>query len=282
MAAATYDLTTLAAAKAWLGIPPATTTSDDLIQALITAASRYLLNYLSRGNILSASYTDRFDGTGWGQRSLLLPRWPVTSITSLLVDGQAIPAGSPPSASAPSPSGYLLDPWDGIPAGKPQSLALFGYGIGRGLQNVSVTYVAGYLVAGEAATVPAADTYAVTAAAPYGAFAADGGVVLVSSGAALAKVATAPAAGQYSVSGAGVYTFNAAQAGAAVLLSYSFIPFDLAQACQQMAGEEFTYRGRIGVVSKSLGGQETITYSMKAMTPDIRDMLQNYKNVVPF
>ena len=281
MAAGAYDLTTLAAVKAWLGIPDATTTSDALLQSLLTSASRFLLNYLSRGNILSQSYTDRFSGSGWGQTSLLLPRWPVTSISALSISGSAIPAGVAAAANVPETSGYLLEPWDGVPAGKMQSIDLLGYGFGCGAQNITVSYVAGYLVAGEAATVPGVSTYTVTAAQPYGAWAADGGVVLVSSGAALTKVATAPAAGQYSVA-AGVYTFNVAQANAAVRLSYSFIPYDLAQACSQMVGEQYTYRSRIGIASKSLGGQETITFSQRNLTPDLRDMLQNYKNVVPF
>lgn len=281
MAAGAYDLTTVAAVKLWLGIPDSQTGSDVKIQALVTSASRWLLNYISRGNILSTTYTDRFTASGWGQTSLLLPRWPVTSVSALSIGQTAIPASVAPGPGN-TPNGYLLEPWDGIPAGTLQSINLYGYAFGGGPQGISVTYVAGYLVSSEAATVPAATAYTVTVAAPYGPWAADSGVVLVSSGAALTKVASAPAAGQYSVAAGGIYTFNAAQASAAVLISYSFIPADLSEACAEMVGERVSYSGRIGQASKTLGGQETITFSQKDITAANASMLQNYRNVVPF
>lgn len=280
MAAGLYDLTTLAAVKAWLAIPDAQTANDALLQSLLSAASRFLINYLSRGNLLSATYTDRFDGSGWGQRSLLLPRWPVTSVTSLSIGLTAIAAAVPMAPGGQPPNGYLLEAWDGIPAGKMQAISLYNASFPSGLQNIAVTYVAGYL-ATDAGVIPSTP-FQITAQQAYGAFAADGGVVRVSNGQAFTKVGSGPTAGQYSVSATGVYLFAAADVGAAVLISYSYIPLDVAQACSQMVGEQYSYRSRIGMISKTLGGQETITFSQKNLTPDIMLMLSNYKNVVPF
>ena len=97
------------------------------------------------------------------------------------------------------------------------------------------------------------------ALAPYGPWASDLGVTYAESGAPLTAVAAAPAAGQYSVA-AGVYSFAAADAGASISLSYGYVPQDLAQAALELAAERFRAAEHIGVRSKSLGGQETIAF----------------------
>lgn len=280
---AAYDLTTLAAVKAWLGIDASVTASDTLLAALISAASRWTLSYLSRGNILQASYADYYDGSGYGQNRVLLRRWPVLSISLVMVGAVAVPAGTRPTpTNQTAVSGYLLEPWSGIPPGRMQALDFFGYCVPSGRQNVQVSYSAGYAVLAETAAVPPSPgPYTVTAAQLYGAWAQDGGVTYAD-GAALVKVSAAPAAGEYSVDAeTGKYTFAAADAGAAVLLTYSYVPSDLAQACMELVSERFKYRSRIGEASKTLGGQETVTYSQKDMTEAISQMLQNYKQVVP-
>lgn len=279
---AAYDLTTLAAVKAWLGIDSSVTASDSLLSALITAASRWELNYLSRGNILLGTYTDYYDGAGYGQQRVVLRRWPVLSISAVMLGSVVIQPGVRPTpTNQNSTSGYLLDQWDGIPAGGMQSLDFYAYAIPRGRQNVQVTYQAGYAVLGEAGVIPATP-FKIQAAQLYGAWAADGGVSFAT-GVALVPIASGtPATGQYIVDPAtGIYTFAAADTGKAVLISYSYIPADLAQACVELVSERFKYRSRIGEASKTLGGQETITYSQKDMTDAISGMLQNYKNVVP-
>jgi hypothetical protein len=63
--------------------------------------------------------------------------------------------------------------------------------------------------------------------------------------------------GQYAVVN-GVYSFAPADAGSTVLLTYGYVPADLASCCMDWAAERYAYRSRIGQHSKSLGGQETM------------------------
>ena len=281
--ASPYDLTTLAAVKAWLSI--ANTNSDALLAPTITAASRWVLSYLGRGSVLPATFNERYDGQG--NKRLYLRNWPVISVSSLLVNGQTVAAALPPSTNNPTPSGYLLAPWDGRPPGELQALDVFGSEFSTfspdyfpyGRQNVAVTYVAGYGMQGEAQSVPTSPgPYALTAIAPYGPWANDLGVTYAN-GTALTAVTGTPAVGQYSVAG-GVYTFAAADAGAAVLLSYGFVPQDLAQATMELVSERFKYRDRVGEASKTLSGQETTAFSLKDMPDAMKLMLQPYRAVV--
>lgn len=266
------DLTTLALVKAWQTTEG--TSSDTLLATLITAWSRAILTYISKSSVLSQQYSDRYDGLGGGR--IMLRNWPVSSIISLAIGGTSIVAANP---NSPSPIGYLLDPWDGTPPGRMQSLDVFGSCVPRGRQNVSVVYVGGYLVQGEAAVVPATP-FQITAAAAMGPWAADGGVTYAN-GTPLAKVASAPSVGQYSVA-SGVYTFAAADVGASMLINYSFIPADISQCATALVAEDNSYRSRIGQISKSLGGQETISYSQANIPARYKTILDQYRNVVPF
>ena len=49
----------------------------------------------------------------------------------------------------------------------------------------------------------------------------------------------------------------------------------------EIVGLWFKRRDRIGILSKTLGGQETITYSQEDMSGSARAMLQPFKNVAP-
>jgi hypothetical protein len=49
------------------------------------------------------------------------------------------------------------------------------------------------------------------------------------------------------------YQFSAADVGASVLLSYSYVPSDIEDACVTMVGDRYKAKDRIGYVSKSLG-----------------------------
>lgn len=280
--ASPYDLTTLAAVKAWLSID--NENSDSLLVPTITAASRWVLSYLSRPSILPATFNERYDGQG--NQRLFLRNWPVLSVSQLLINARMVIAAQPPSVATGMPSGYLLSPWNGVPPGELQSIDLFNNSFGfyqnffpYGRQNVSVTYVTGYAVQAEAQSVPASPgQYTVTALAPYGPWASDMGVSYAS-GAALTAVATPTAAGQYSVAG-GVYTLSAADAGAAVQISYGFTPQDIWQAAMELISERFRYRDHIGQQSKTLGGQETTSFSLKDMPDAMKLMLQPYRAVV--
>lgn len=118
------DLTTLADVKAWMGIT--VTDQDAVLTRLISAASNYIQSWLNR-DLLAADYTERFNGTGTA--SLMLPNYPVLSVTSVKINGLTIPAGSD------SADGYFFDS-DG--------LYLRGYRFERGVSNVLVSYRGGF------------------------------------------------------------------------------------------------------------------------------------------
>jgi hypothetical protein len=119
------DLTTRAAVKAYKGIT--STDLDALLDALITRASATIENFL-QGSVLSASYDEVRDGAG-GQ-AMMLAEYPVTAVTSLSIDGAAIPA-----APAFGQAGWWLSG---------RTLLLVGYRYTRGRSNVLVTYTAGF------------------------------------------------------------------------------------------------------------------------------------------
>lgn len=263
-----YDLTTVANAKAWLGLPSEPTPSDTTLAALVTAASRAICAALSRASLLPQSYTDTID---LESDRVYLAHWPVQQVTSVILEGLAVPP-----ADAPPTLGFLLQPGDIAPPGRPQALDIFGRRYHRRRQSLIVAYQAGYAIEGEVWTAPTTAPYLITAAAPFGAWATDLGVVYSSSGLALQLVKGAPAAGQYSVS-AGVYQFSASDAGAALSLSYGFIPQDLVQAATELAAERFRASERIGLRSKSLGGQETISYDLSGLSASVLALIAPYR-----
>lgn len=121
------DLCTVADVRAYIGgdIP---TASDDLIQALITAASQYAMSFCAR-NFKSASYSEVYDGTGTTR--LLLKQTPVTAVASVSVDGLSYSATTSSLAS-----GFQFD-----------DLGLFATGCSvfpYRQRCVSVAYTAGY------------------------------------------------------------------------------------------------------------------------------------------
>ena len=268
-----YDLTTLSALKAWLGLPSSPGPNDATLSALVTAASRTIYSALSRPGLLPQSYTETLD---LETRRIYLRQWPVLQVNSVLWRGIVIPPDQ--SADLDASFGYALQPDDSAPPGRPQAIDLFGEGYRAGRQSLVVCYRAGYAVQGEAQTVPSTAPFQLTALAPYGPWASDLGVVYAATGVALSPVAIAPGGGQYAMS-AGVYSFSAADAGQAIAISYGYVPQDVAQAALELAAERFRAAERIGLRSKSVGGQETIAYDTSAISAPILAMLQPYKRV---
>lgn len=145
MGAAT-DLTNLDDVKAWIGIT--TSSEDDVISAAITAISLYWLWRTGRDSLNSnVAYNERYDGSG--TRRQFLRNVPVTVVSSVTVDGVAIPE-TPDFISY----GWALDR-------SGRSISLIGGGgwqdgdarralAGRpprftqGVQNVQIQYTAGY------------------------------------------------------------------------------------------------------------------------------------------
>ncbi len=265
------DLTTLAALKSWLGLPASASPSDVTLAALVTAASRMIYAWLSRPALLPQTYVETID---LERPRVFLRNWPVLAINTVTLDGYPVPPA--PAGSGGPFNGYCLKPGDSAPPGAPQALDLFDRHVRRRPQNLVVNYVAGYAVQNEAQTIPTSGPYQISAAAPYGAWGADLGVVYASIGTPLTATAGPPKTGQYSVS-AGTYTFSLGDAGAALLISYGYVPQDLSQAALELAAERFRAADRIGLRSKSIGGQETISYDGAAISAPVLAMLQPYR-----
>jgi hypothetical protein len=58
-------------------------------------------------------------------------------------------------------------------------------------------------------------------------------------------------------------------------------PPDIAQACIELVCLRYRERTRIGEVSKSLGGGETVTFSQKDMPDAVKTLLSQYRAVAP-
>ncbi len=277
---AASDLATLADVKAWLSGSSGIGSSDDaLIARLITDISGAIAAFLGRPSLTPRPFMERLGGNGTAR--MFLRHYPALEISSLVVEGVAVPASATPGAGVPVTRGYLLEPWNGLPPGRPQALDLFQLTFRRGRQNVVVGYMAGYAVEGEAAAVPASPgPFTVTAAAPFGPWAGDTGVTYAN-GTALVAVAGTPNAGQYNVAG-GVYTFAAADAGSSVLLSYGFIPAAINNACIEWVAERYRYRTRIGQSAQTVQGQMTSAYRLTDIPDFVRSSLDPYRNVGGF
>jgi hypothetical protein len=270
------DLISLAAVKAWLSVQ--NTNDDTLLSRLISQVSRSITNITNRPGFLPANYTEV--GNGIGGTRLMLRNWPVISVASVTIGGHAIPASSALIAGQTYQRGWILDPSDSNPADTMQAISLRGWEFWPGQQNVIVSYTAGYQITAEPQTVPAPPgPYTLSALAPLGDWGSDAGVTYAN-GTSLVAVTGAPGPGQYAVT-AGLYTFNIADAGAAVAPSYGYIPADLAEACMEIVAERYRYKDRIGVISKSIGGQEVASFSQKGMSDFVAGILNGYKRVVP-
>ncbi|MGC2696009.1 MAG: hypothetical protein WA738_09475 [Candidatus Angelobacter sp.] len=129
MSAAPDDLCTLADLKAWL--PNQGNNDDFTLQSLITNASLQVLQYINRPHILASvlgSLTEAYDGN---DSDRLLPhQFPIASVTSVTIDSVPIQ-----QATSPVTAGFL---WDA------RRVLLRGFRFCRGLQNVQISYTAGY------------------------------------------------------------------------------------------------------------------------------------------
>lgn len=272
--ASPYDLTDLADLKAWLDVQ--SDDDDAVLAALISQLSRTILSLCDRASIVPALHEETRDGGD--EEAIVLREWPVTAIQSLTINGRVIAPASALVAGGARTPGYVLESPGRAPPGRMQKLSLRGLRFPPGVQNVSIAYRAGYQISGEPALVPLAAPYTVVAQAPYGAFASDCGVAYAN-GAALTAVAADPGAGQYAVLG-GTYQFAAADADRAVTLSYGYVPADLAFCALDWAAELYAYRDRIGLRSKSLGGQESVSFIVKDIPDFVESALQPYRRVV--
>jgi hypothetical protein len=63
---------------------------------------------------------------------------------------------------------------------------------------------------------------------------------------------------------------------------YDTPPADIAQAAVELVGEAFRRRDRIGISSKTLGGQEVVAFSLKDMNDTAKALLSSYQVLAPF
>jgi hypothetical protein len=286
MSLSSGDLTTISTASAYVGDSP----SASVLAGLITRISRMLLAELNRPFILPRTYNDSFSGSG--TRQLILPNWPVLSVSSVYIDGALATEASPlvvNGVAAPftTASGWSFPAWDGVPPGNPAVIVATGWPrFCFGLSNIGLTYRAGYEVSAEAAVIPATPWH-VTPEQPYGTWASDGGVTYADGTALVAIASGTPTVGQYVPPNPGLstprnyYQFAVADEGEAVLLTYGFIPADLEQAVLELIADRYAYRRRAGIRSQSLASQETIVYDNTGLSAFVDATLSGYKSVLP-
>lgn len=262
MTALATDLTTLANLRAYL--PNVGNLADQTLQRMLSAASIAIERYLAR-DLVPTTYTKTFDGNN-GPR-MVMPDFPINSVTSVSIYGTAVPTGGQYSATAGPIAGFF---------NTPTTVELIGYKFVRDKANIVINYSAGYQITNEAQSVPAGTPYNITAKQPNGAWTSDQGVSYATAG-QLTAVTGTPTAGQYSVNG-GAYNFNSQDSGKAILLSYGYVPPDLEQACISLVQYWLVDRTRPGEASRSMGGQ-SITFVQKPMPEWIKQIIDQYKRV---
>lgn len=136
-------LTTITAVRRQLFGNDQVAESDQILTTLMASSSAWVEQRIG-GDLMTGTKTETFDGDG-GTRVRLTrshswrPGCPATTITSVTVDGMAIPARSAVSTLDTNPSGYVC---------RGDCVDLVGYTFTVGVANVVIVYVAGY------ATVP--------------------------------------------------------------------------------------------------------------------------------
>lgn len=119
------NLTTIENLKSWLQIQGSD--DDALLTRLIAAASGFIQAWLNR-SFASQAYNEVRDGTGTNR--MVFGDYPVTAVSSVVVNGLPIP----PSVEYGQP-GYSFDE---------RRLVLTGYVFSKGIGNVSISYTAGF------------------------------------------------------------------------------------------------------------------------------------------
>lgn len=124
------DFCTITDVKEWLGIPASNINSDPLLSTLISSASSYIENWTNR---TFSQTTATVTVNGNGSALMLVKDYPITAISSVMIDNVAIPL------SDGSTYGYLFDD---------ETIYLIGYKFTKGFQNVKIGMTYGF------ATIP--------------------------------------------------------------------------------------------------------------------------------
>lgn len=271
------SLISIASVKDWLntsGGQPYPPEDVPMLTRLIGSVSQFATSYLSR-SFVPATYSEVYNGNGGKQ--LPLRQTPVIAVTSLTIGVVPIAA-----RTAVGQFGFVSDA---------DSVYLDGGGwygaptyFWRGMQNVAVTYTAGFQQA-DTMTVPSGTPFVIDTTSLSRPWNSDRGVAYAS-GAAFTLVMVPPTvAGTYQLwtdsFGNAEYVFAAADIGASVVITYGYTPEDVQQALIELVGERFKVRSRIGIASTSIGGVMTNSFSQKDMNATIKALLQPYKRVAP-
>jgi len=78
-----------------------------------------------------------------------------------------------------------------------------------------------------------------------------------------------------------VFTRRAQNVSVTYTAGYASVPPDIAQACIELVCQRYRERSRIGEASKSLMSGETVTFSQKDMSDDVKTLLSQYRAVAP-
>lgn len=261
----TERLASLSVVKTWLDVSD--DGADSLLRILIEGASQFVLSYIGRQTFTSQTYVDNF--RGGGKANAILKHWPLIEVTKVFVAGATI---------TPATMGYNQVPLAGFMQGDdnlegPGEVRLFGQYFYAGAA-AQVTYRAGY-EATQRMLVPDTGGLFTTARGQWIA-----NIRVAVAGVTLTEVVGTPGAGQYAVNEDGQYTFGD-PAGTVVDITYSYCPTDVSVAVMELVGETYRRKERIGQISKSIGGQQTVAFSQKDMNETVRVMLQPYRRVVP-
>ncbi len=300
------NLSTVQAAASWGGITlpiPDSANVAGNVAGCLAAASLEFLRLTGRGPMnysvpfnspytQSVDYVETYNGNG--NTELFTRNFPVTGITSITANGQALAAssGSGQAGYEIGNSGKSVVLVTGA-GNAPDTFYTYPYGVGgfprygfpRGQSNIKISYTAGFaaqVITGELATIPGTGPYTVTVGSvPLGSsWLADGGVNFFIGGTALTQVFIAPAAGQYYVQGNGTYLFAAADASKQILISYTAAgtPADIILAINQMVALNFKRRQWIGQKAVMMKDVGSTAYTL-LLDPEILRVIQYYKRV---
>lgn len=267
-------LTNLSEVKSWLSLSGEDAATDTLLWRLIKSASTFALNYMNRDGLARTQYNNQLVD-GYGNPWITLREFPVISIDALSVGSRVYN----PATGTPPTNGYWLDE---VVHNAPQKLSLLGCGtFPRQRMSILLSYTAGYFVANEPQTIGTVEIDNSIRLSTDQFYLQYFSVAVVSSGIELEYVNSAePGPMQYWVNPeTGVYYFNSAQAGLDVLISYSYVPSDIVMGVTELVGERFKAKDRIGVNSKALGGQETVSFNNQSMSHHVREMFGPYRRV---
>lgn len=286
-AAATYDLTNLAATKVELGLDGMNNKADDWLQSRITEISRAIAKHVKR-TLVPEFVQDYFPARQWrhtakareGHAGIQLNRWPVLGIASVV---ETLDADSSPSTRT------LVEGVDFIADPDTGELLRISADTGRvtswPARPITVQYTAGYGVpVSVSATIPAVSPYTITPTADPALSCVQS--VAYANGTAFTAVAASPARGQY-VLASGVFTFAAADEGQAIDLVYATIdvPDDLVGITLRLITARYKAKDRDpALIQQDQPGLGTMRYWFGGVPgqegqfpPDIAAALRDYR-----